>query len=73
MDRGREVGGDISADGVGQGNGLQGEDVGEGEFGDLREVEAVALKYLERMSANSVLVTFCGRLRDKHFSVPYRN
>lgn len=38
---------DIGADDVGQGYGFQGENVGEGEFRDLREVEAVALEYLE--------------------------
>lgn len=63
MNGGREVGRNIGADGVGQGYRLQGENVGECELGDLREVEAVALKYLER-SANGVSRAM---LRDKHF------
>lgn len=62
---------DISTDDIGQGYGLQGEDVGEGEFGDLREVEAVALEYLGWMLAD---ITCRGHPeKDKHFSMPYHN
>lgn len=63
MNGGREVGRNIGTDGVGQGYRLQGKNVGERELGDLREVEAVALEYLER-SANGVPRAM---LRDKHF------
>lgn len=46
VDGGREVGWNVGADGVGKGYGLEGEDVRESEFGDLGEVETVALEYL---------------------------
>lgn len=64
------MGGDIGADGIGQGYRLQGQNVGESKLGDLWKVEAVALEYLER-SVNGHMPRIM--LRDEHFSVPYHN
>lgn len=75
MDGGREVGWNVGADGVGKGYGLEGEDVRESEFGDLGEVETVALEYLGDVRPEPWGVIFRTRegRDDKRFSVPRHN